>query len=68
MDDLIIARTLHALAVIMWIGGVALVTSVVMSPGRQPTPVVEQALALKATAAMARTERRFMFWALSRRR
>jgi uncharacterized membrane protein len=30
MDDLTIARTLHVLAVVMWIGGVAFVTTVAM--------------------------------------
>ena len=30
MDDVVIARALHVLAVVIWIGGVAMVTTVVL--------------------------------------
>lgn len=35
MDDFIIARVLHALAIVMWIGGVGFVTTVLMPTVRQ---------------------------------
>lgn len=45
MDDLLIARLLHVLTVVIWIGGVAFVTLVVLPlAARQPS--VEQKLAL----------------------
>ena len=42
MDDIILARALHVLAVVIWIGGVAMATTVVLPgsavrrPGRRP--------------------------------
>jgi uncharacterized membrane protein len=38
MDDLVIARALHVLAVVHWIGGVALVTLVVLPAVRAAAP------------------------------
>ncbi|HEX3521654.1 MAG TPA: hypothetical protein VHT52_06155 [Stellaceae bacterium] len=35
MDDIVIARALHVLAVVIWIGGVGMVTMVVRSSHRQ---------------------------------
>ncbi len=35
MDDLIIARALHVLAVVLWIGGVAMVTTVLLPATRK---------------------------------
>ena len=35
MDDLTLARALHVLAVVVWIGGVAMVTSVVLPAARR---------------------------------
>jgi uncharacterized membrane protein len=35
MDDVIVARTLHVLAVLIWIGGVAMVTTVVLPAVRR---------------------------------
>jgi uncharacterized membrane protein len=35
MDDVLIARALHVLAVVIWIGGVAMVTTVVLPAVRQ---------------------------------
>src|SRR6266404_98567 len=35
MDDVVIARALHVLAVVIWIGGVAMVTMVVLPAIRQ---------------------------------
>jgi uncharacterized membrane protein len=53
MDDIIIARALHVLAVLMWIGGVAFVTMVVMpSIRRNRSPDERQ-------AAFHRIEERF---------
>ena len=42
MDDFIIARALHVLAVLMWIGGVAFVTLVLMPSIRLSTPPRER--------------------------
>ena len=39
MDDLLLARALHVIAVVLWIGGVATVTSVVLPAARRmPVP------------------------------
>jgi len=38
MDDFILARALHVLSVLLWIGGVAFVTTVVMSTIRRNNP------------------------------
>lgn len=38
MDDFILARALHVLAVLMWIGGVAFVTAVLMPSIRRGAP------------------------------
>jgi uncharacterized membrane protein len=35
MDDVVIARALHVLAVVIWIGGVAMVTMVVLPAVRR---------------------------------
>jgi uncharacterized membrane protein len=53
MIDLILARALHVLAVLMWIGGVAFVTCVVMPSIRQHHPPDER------LAAFHRIEGRF---------
>jgi uncharacterized membrane protein len=42
MDDFTIARALHVLAVVMWIGGVAFVTTIVMPFIRQSSPPAER--------------------------
>ena len=42
MDDFIIARAIHVLSVLMWIGGVAFVTVVVMPSIRAMYPGVER--------------------------
>lgn len=39
MDDFILARALHVLSVLLWIGGVAFVTTVVMPTIRRNNPV-----------------------------
>lgn len=53
MDDFIIARALHVLAVLMWIGGVAFVTTVVFPALRRSHPPDER------LAAFHRIEGRF---------
>jgi len=62
MDDFIIARVLHVLAVLMWIGGVAFVTTVVMPSIRRNHPPEER------LATFHRIEERFVpqarFWVL----
>jgi len=42
MDDIVIARALHVLAVLMWIGGVGFVTCVVMPSIRRHHPPAER--------------------------
>jgi uncharacterized membrane protein len=42
MDDFILARALHVLAVVAWIGGVAFVTTVLMPAIRRGTPPEER--------------------------
>jgi uncharacterized membrane protein len=62
MDDITIARTLHVLAVVMWIGGVAFVTTIVMPFIRHSSPPAER------LGAFHRIEGRFApqagFWVL----
>jgi uncharacterized membrane protein len=62
MDDFVIARVVHVLAVLMWIGGVAFVTTVVMPSIRRNHPPGER------LAAFHRIEERFApqarFWVL----
>lgn len=53
MDDVTIARALHVLAVVIWIGGVAMVTSVILPAVRNVTTPAER------IAAFERIERRF---------
>lgn len=53
MDDLVLARALHVLAVIHWIGGLAMVTLIVL-PLARSRRTAEEALAL-----FAGVERRF---------
>jgi uncharacterized membrane protein len=53
MDDFILARAIHVLSVVMWIGGVAFVTTVTMPAIRRSTPP-EQRL-----SAFHRFEERF---------
>jgi uncharacterized membrane protein len=53
MDDITLARALHVLAVIHWIGGLAFVTLIVL-PLARSRPTAEEALALFASM-----ERRF---------
>jgi uncharacterized membrane protein len=35
MDDLAVARTIHVLAVVLWIGGVAMVTTILLPAVRR---------------------------------
>lgn len=62
LDDFIIARALHVLAVLMWIGGVAFVTAVLMPSIRRTTSAEER------LAVFHRFEGRFApqaaFWVL----
>lgn len=62
MDDFTIARALHVLAVVMWIGGVAFVTTIVMPFIRRSSPPAER------LEAFHRVEGRFApqasFWVL----
>ena len=62
MDDFILARALHVLAVVGWIGGVAFVTTVLIPSIRRSTPPAER------LAAFHRFEGRFApqagFWVL----
>ncbi|API61575.1 hypothetical protein GG804_24560 [Sphingomonas histidinilytica] len=53
MDDIILARAVHVLAVLVWIGGVAFVTLVVMPSVRAANPPAER------LAAFHRLEGRF---------
>ena len=38
MDDFIVARAVHVVAVLLWIGGVAFVTTVLLPAVRRSTP------------------------------
>jgi uncharacterized membrane protein len=57
MDDLAIARALHVLAVVVWIGGVAMVTTIILpaardlSNGADLATVIEQRFAVQARIA-----------------
>jgi len=42
MDDVIIARAVHVLSVLMWIGGVAFVTTILMPTVRHSNPPAER--------------------------
>jgi uncharacterized membrane protein len=42
MEDLAIARALHVLAVVLWIGGVAMVTTVLLPAVRRHVKPAEQ--------------------------
>ncbi len=53
MNGLILARTIHVLSVVMWIGGVAFVTTVAMPAIRRSAPPAER------LAAFHRFEERF---------
>jgi uncharacterized membrane protein len=57
MDDLAIARALHVLAVVVWIGGVAMVTSVILPAVRRMAKPSER------IAFFESVERRFAFQA-----
>ena len=57
MDDLAIARALHVLGVVVWIGGVAMVTAVIL-PATQ-----RRELGADPVAAFSAIERRFGHWA-----
>lgn len=57
MDDLAIARALHVLAVVVWIGGVAMVTSVILPAVRSMAKPEER------IAFFESVERRFAFQA-----
>jgi uncharacterized membrane protein len=57
MDDLAIARALHVLAVVVWIGGVAMVTSVILPAVRRMAKPNER------FAFFESVERRFAFQA-----
>ena len=48
MDDFTLARIIHVVAVLMWIGGVAFVTSVVMPSIRRAYPPAERLSAFHA--------------------
>jgi len=53
MEDFVLARAIHVAAVVMWIGGVAFVTTVLMPSIRRATPPAER------LAAFRRFEARF---------
>lgn len=57
MDDFIVSRALHVLAIVPWIGGVAFVTTVVMPSIRRHHPPEER------LAAFHRIEERFVWQA-----
>ncbi len=59
MDDVILARALHVLAVVIWIGGVAMVTTVVL-PAVRRTQIGEDRL-----RSFEAVERRFAWQARS---
>ncbi len=56
MDDVAIARAVHVLAVVIWIGGVSLVTTVVL-------PLVRRRPPLEQWALFEAVERRFVWQA-----
>ena len=75
MDDVIIARALHVLAVVLWIGGVSFVTTVVLPAVRRTTAVderfarfeqIERAFAWQArgTTLLAGLSGFYMVWRL----
>ena len=53
MDDAVIARALHVLAIVIWIGGVAMVTTVVLPAARRARTPAE------GLALLSAIERRF---------
>jgi uncharacterized membrane protein len=57
MDDLAVARALHVLAIVVWIGGVAMVTSVILPAVRRMAKPNER------IAFFESVERRFAFQA-----
>ena len=57
MNDFILARALHVVSVLMWIGGVAFVTTVAMPAIRRSSPPAER------LAAFHRFEARFVWQA-----
>jgi uncharacterized membrane protein len=59
MDDIIVARVLHVLAVVMWIGGVAMATTVVLPAVRRGDLGNDRLTAFQAI------ERRFVWQARS---
>jgi uncharacterized membrane protein len=62
MDDLLIARALHVLAVVVWIGGLAFVTLVILPAARRaPTPPQMLAVFEAAEAPFSRIAR----WAVA---
>ena len=44
MDDVILARVLHVLGVVLWIGGVAMVTTVLLPATRRLNTTAERAV------------------------
>lgn len=58
MDELAIARAIHVLAVVVWIGGVAMATTVVLPLARRKGQPIETRLAL-----FEAVERRFVWQA-----
>src|SRR5689334_1435102 len=59
MDDIVIARALHVLAIVVWIGGVAMVTMVILPAVRRGQLGSDRLHAFEAL------ERRFAWWARS---
>jgi len=59
MNDLAIARAVHVLAVVIWIGGVGMVTTVIL-------PVVRARMPTEGQALLEAVERRFIGQALQR--
>ncbi len=57
MDDIVVARTLHVLAVVIWIGGVAMVTTVIFPAIRRGD------LGADRSAAFRAIQRRFVWQA-----
>ena len=55
MDDIILARAIHVLAVLVWIGGVAFVTLVVMPSVRAANPPAERLAAVHRLASRIRS-------------
>jgi uncharacterized membrane protein len=75
MPDFAIARALHVLAIVMWIGGVALVTTVLLPAIRQAAPPAERfplfhrlearfARQSRVTTALAGASGLYMLWRL----